>query len=326
MSSRDNPQPNGVCDVVTIGETLAAFIRDQILARYDVTAVGAESNVAVGMAQLGCQARWISRLGDDQLGHSVQECIAGYGVDAQVEWDDQHPTGICIKELGPDRTRVRYYRSQSAARYLNESHTLALGNARWIHVTGITPALSPTAADLVAMIVERRTAHAGRVSFDFNYRPALWSDPAAASQALVPLARQADVIFIGEDEAEALLGSGERRDVALRLLVRDDQELVIKRGGGYASVATTARYVSEPAGKPSIVDLTGAGDAFAAGYLAGACRGWEAPDRLRLGHFLAARVVAVPGDLGPNLTNEELAGLASAIRNPTVSMSVDAPA
>jgi 2-dehydro-3-deoxygluconokinase len=315
LQHNDIRQNDDVLDAITIGETLAAFVRDDAADRYLVAAVGAESNVAVGMAQLGCRTRWISRLGDDQLGHFIDDCVAGYGVDTQVEWDPEWPTAIMVKEIGPERTRVRYYRSQSAARCLDESHAFDLGTARWIHLTGITPALSPTAAELVSVIVARRTPHPGRVSFDVNYRPALWPDSESASRVLVPLARQADVVFIGDDEANALLGTADPHDIAVQLLVRDDQEVVIKRGAGPASVVDMAGHVSEPALQADVVDLVGAGDAFAAGYLAGACWQWEARARLRLGHRFAARVLGVRGDLGPNLSSDEIAAFSS-IRTP----------
>ncbi|NJC67475.1 sugar kinase [Planosporangium flavigriseum] len=307
-----------VFDVVAIGETMAAFVQDGAAAdRYRVTAIGAESNVAVGVAQLGCRARWVSRLGEDELGRYVHDSIASHGVDVRVEWDSSRPTGVSVKEVRPGRTRVRYYRSQSAARQLNRAQVASFGTARWLHVTGITPALSSEAADVITMLVERRAGHTGKVSFDVNYRPVLWPDVATASRVLIPLARQADVVFIGYDEAESLLGSCDEAEIARHLLTRDDQELVIKRGEGAASVVTTAGSVSEPAIPTTIVDLTGAGDAFAAGYLTGACWGWDASQRLRLGHFLASRVVGVPRDLGPAVDKAELARISSAIAAPS---------
>jgi 2-dehydro-3-deoxygluconokinase len=302
-----------VFDLVTAGETMAAFFRDGAPERYRLTAVGAESNLAVGMAQLGCRTRWISRLGLDELGRHVAQRIAEYGVEVHTEWDAEHPTGVCVKELTASGTRMRYYRSQSAARRLGPAHLRDLPDARWLHLTGVTPALSATAAELVTTALARRTTHTGRVSLDVNYRPALWPSPAAAAKVLLPLARQADVVFLGDDEAQALAGTCEPAALARQILHRDGQELVLKRGGGPASVVTTSGEVNEPALPAPIVDLTGAGDAFAAGYLTGACWDWPPAARLRLGHFLAARVVGVPGDLGPTVERTALRRLASEV-------------
>ena len=293
-------------DVITVGETMAAFLVDGDSNLSARTAVGAESNVAAGMAQLGCRSRWISRVGDDALGRLVHDAVACHGVDVRVTWDAVHHTGLLVKELRPTGTRVRYYRNESAARHLCTSDVHDAGSARWMHVTGITPALSSSAADMVEAIVDRRTRHTGRVSFDANYRPSLWPDAAAAAKVIVSLARRADLVFIGYDEADALLGTTDTQGVANELLTRSDQEVVLKRGDGPATAVTSSQEMSEPPLRTTVVDVTGAGDAFAAGYLTAHCWGWEVRDRLRLGHFLAARAVGDVSDQGPALSPEEL--------------------
>ncbi|MGY1641984.1 sugar kinase [Geodermatophilus sp. SYSU D00703] len=303
-------------DLVSLGETMAAFIRNGEDGRYRLAAIGAESNVAVGMAQLGCRTRWISRLGADELGRHVAAAVSGHGVDLQVEWDETRVTGVAVKEVTPGGTTVRYYRSQSAARALTAAHVQGAGPTRWVHVTGVTPALSDSCAALAEEVVDRRTHRAGRVSFDVNYRPALWSGAAEAARVLVALARRADTVFIGDDEARSLLGTCDEDEVRRRLLTRDDQEVVLKRGAGPASLLTGDAVVTEPARPASVVDVTGAGDAFAAGYLAASCWGWAPRERLRLGHWLATRVIAVDGDLAPTLTRSERDRLLDAVRMP----------
>lgn len=304
------PLGSSAFDAVTLGETMAAFVLDGESAYPAQTAVGAESNVAAGMAQLGCRTRWISRLGRDALGRLVHDTVAGHGVDVQVTWDSARRTGLLIKELGSDGTRVRYYRSESAACCLSVADIRNTGRARWMHVTGITPALSPEAADLVAAIAAGRTSHAGKVSFDANYRPSLWPSAAAAARVIIPLARDADLVFIGEDEAEALLGTTDTQELARGLLTRADQEFVLKRGAGPATTVNWAGEISEPALLADVVvDVTGAGDAFAAGYLAAECWGWGVRDRLRLGHLMGSRAVGSESDQGPPLSAAELHSL-----------------
>ena len=180
----------------------------------------------------------------------------------------------------------------------------------------MTPALSPENREAVHGLLRRR-AGSGRISFDVNYRPQLWPNAAAAAKVLVAYAQLADVVFIGDDEASALLGSGEDADVAACLMVRPDQEIVLKRGGGDATVLTadpaapaaSVNAVTEPARRVEVVDLTGAGDAFAAGYLVARRWGWSFRGRLRLGHLLASRVVQVADDVGPPLDDADLAEL-----------------
>jgi 2-dehydro-3-deoxygluconokinase len=304
-------------DLVTVGETMGALVRGEAAGCYRATPIGAESNVAVGMAQLGCRTRWISRLGDDEIGRFVAEFVAGHGVEVDVDWDPCHVTGLCTKEFSPAGTRVRYYRSQSAARHLNETHLARLAGSRWVHVTGVTAALSPSCLAMVSKIVQRRKVDAGRVSFDVNYRPALWSAPDHAAATLLPLARAADTVFIGDDEARVLLGSSDEAEVRRLILTRDDQAVVLKRGPGEASVVTLTDSVSEPALAAPVVDVTGAGDAFAAGYLAASLWGWQPAERLRLGHAMAARVVGLTADLAPNLDRSETERLIASVRRPS---------
>ena len=178
-----------------------------------------------------------------------------------------------------------------------------------MHVTGITPALSPPAAGLVEAVLDRLSGHNGGMSFDLNYRAALWPDVNTAAEVLLGLARRADVVFVGDDEAEALFGTWEARALADLVLQRDEQELVLKQGAVGASVVTREGEVFEPALSAEVVDPTGAGDAFAAGYLAGRLLGWDVRARLRLGHLMGSRVVGVLEDVPPPFDAAELAAL-----------------
>jgi 2-dehydro-3-deoxygluconokinase len=300
------PPPDRI-DAITIGETMALFVSHGDPDRFIAMPAGAESNVAMNMARLGCRTRWISRLGDDPLGRLVEERVAAAGVEVDVVRDPSHPTGVMTKHVTGGAPIVGYYRSQSAARELSPADLDRLAPTRWIHVTGITPAISESARDLVAAVMAHRID--ARVSFDVNLRAALWPDTATASAVLLDLARRADVVFIGDDEADLLVGGSDAATVGASLLRRDGQELVLKRGGDRASVLTGDGEVFEPALDVAVVDLNGAGDAFAAGYLAGHCFGWQTEARLRLAHVMGARAVGVAGDTVPPFTPTERAGL-----------------
>ncbi len=287
---------------------MVAFVAKGDSRQFHATPAGAESNVAMTVARLGLRAQWVSRLGDDPLGRFVEKWIDEAGVDVAVVRDGQRATGILTKHVYQSGTDVRYYRSGSAASRLSTDDLGRASEARWMHVTGITPALSATAADLVSAVVGRR-GRAGRVSFDVNHRPRLWPDTATAGRLILPLAQQADLVFIGDDEAEALFGTADTESLRALILRRDDQELVIKRGAGRASLVTRGGEISQAALSVEVVDVTGAGDAFAAGYLAATCFGWPARARLQLGHVMAARVVAVLDDVPPPFTVQEVADL-----------------
>lgn len=306
MNPDERPRGSQHFDLVSIGETMVGFVSRDDRHQFRATMAGAESNVAVGMAQLGCRTRWVSRVGDDPLGRLLEDEIGGRGVDVAVERDSSQPTGTLTKHVIGNTAVVRYYRSESAARSLSVRDLERIGSTDRIHVTGITPALSESAAGLVEAVVRRSGGFEGRVSFDVNYRPALWRDAASAAQVLLPLARQADVVFIGDDEAEALFGASSVEAIGDVILRGDGQELVLKRGAHSATVVTAGGEVTERALTVDLVDATGAGDAFAAGYLAASSFGWSIGDRLRLGHLMGARAVGVLDDVPPPFTATEL--------------------
>lgn len=302
-----SPPDDRPVDLVAIGETMVAFTAREAGREYLAVLAGAESNVAVGLAALGHTARWVSRLGDDHLGRLVADELTARGVEVVVDRDELRPTGVMTKHVLAGTTERRYYRSESAARLLAASDLRRIGPARWIHVTGITAAISPSASELVTALVDRRDQHGARVSFDVNLRPVLWSDTDVAASTLLAVARRADLVFVGDDEARTLFGTDDVDRLAELVLQRPDQELVLKRGAGPATVVVGDERSSVPALPTPVLDLVGAGDAFAAGYLAGQCRGWTVDARLRLAHAMSSLVIGVLEDVVPSEAAAELA-------------------
>ena len=182
---------------------------------------GAESNVACGLAGLGHRAAWLSRPGDDPFARRILAELTARGVDVSaVETDPERPTGVYFKDPGPDHTRTHYYRGGSAASRMGPelARRPALHQARVVHVSGVAAALSDSCARLLeAILVGRNGRVPGGpvVSFDVNHRPALWQDGSAtAARSLLALARAADIVFVGRDEAEALWGTARPDDIA----------------------------------------------------------------------------------------------------------------
>ena len=256
---------------------------------------GAESNVAMGLAQLGVDAAWWSRLGDDSLGTFVQGAIEKHGVQVHAITDPDRRTGIYFKDIGPRDTEVIYYREGSAASAMTASDLSFL--PEWtslLHLSGITPALSSEADALIeALLRQPRTAEQ-KVSFDVNHRPQLWKAGSAASR-LQDLAQMADIVFVGLDEAYHIWGTTSAQEV--RNLFPQVPELVIKDGPRAAAAFIGEQARSVPAPVSEVVELVGAGDAFAAGYLAAALNGKNPDDRLRAGHLCAVRAIQATTDV-----------------------------
>ena len=292
------PTRGSVPELLAVGETMAmvAPITGERLVdaeHFRLDAGGAESNVAAHVAALGHQAAWFSRLGDDALGRRVTAQLAGRGVDVSaVVSDPVNPTGLYVKDPG---NGVRYYRAGSAASHLSpaDAERVELTGVRILHVSGITAALSESAAGFLSRLIDRAHNAGVLVSFDVNHRVALW-DCATASSALAALARRADLVFTGRDEAESLWGTVEADDV--RALFPDVTELVVKDGSIGATTYLAGQVVVEPALVVDVVDVVGAGDAFAGGYLAALLDGASPAERLRAGHRRAALTLLTTGD------------------------------
>ncbi|MFB8000369.1 sugar kinase [Streptomyces sp. NPDC056002] len=261
---------------------------------------GAESTVAQYLADLGHGAGWVSRVGDDPFGRRIVAAVASRGVDVTgVRRDAAAPTGVYFKDPGPDGTRVHYYRAGSAASRMSaaDADAIDLAGVRLLHLTGITPALSDTCAALVAALLERAAGTNTLVSFDINHRPALWSSHGEAAEALLALARRADIVLVGRDEGETLWGTVTAQDIRDHIAPRGT--LVVKDGAVGATEFTdgTQEFVAAPA--VDVVEAVGAGDAFAAGYLSGLLDGAAPRERLALGHRLAGRTLRSIEDYVP---------------------------
>ncbi|MEU6378322.1 PfkB family carbohydrate kinase [Streptomyces sp. NPDC046909] len=407
------PDAVDVVDVVALGESMVTFLPSRPGRLADVPSFergigGAESNVACGLAAAGHAVRWVSRVGADGFGDHLVSAIGAYGVDvASVARDASRPTGVYFRtagDRGTDAHEVAYYRAGSAASAMSVSNVdlRAVRAGRVLHLTGITAALSEGCLELVRELTAPG-ADRPLISFDVNHRPDLWKGADGAAVVL-ELARRADVVFVGEDEAWGVTGGPE----AIRELLPEPGVLVVKQGakGATAFVSSAAErglvaqfpapLRSDPlslrpdvrlgaaptpaagtsdsrppragmqpgaaptpaAGTPDPPSLracvppgaapdpkrggtppvraseptptsaqshstfvpalhvdvtapTGAGDAFAAGFLSGTLRGLPVKECLRHAHLFAAATLTAPGDLAPPPTRDTADHLAT---------------
>lgn len=291
--------PTTYPEVVTIGETMV-LVTPTVPEALETAEVfrletgGAESNVAVHLAALGHHAAWVGDLGDDALGHRVERQLRERGVDTTlVGFNPNAPTGVYFKNPGHG---VNYYRSGSAAAAMTPEtlERVPVETATIVHISGITPALSATCAELIDAIIDRVRRSGAALSFDVNYRPGLWPVSEAAP-ILLALARRADFVFVGLDEAQSLWGSHEVHDV--RALLTGPRRVVVKDGGVGATEFSETGQVFVAAHPLAVVEAVGAGDAFAAGYLSAHLAGIDSEQRLNRGHERAVLVLQSTADL-----------------------------
>jgi 2-dehydro-3-deoxygluconokinase len=300
-------------DVVTLGETMVSLRTGTPLrlgGTLAMTVAGAESNVAIGLARLGHTVRWGGRVGADEVGAFILRTLRAESVAVDtVVVDATRPTGLMLAERRvADISRVSYYRAGSAGSALAPADAVAClaGTPRILHLTGITPALSGSAAKAVVTAVEL-ARHAGTlVSVDVNYRSSLWA-PREARLVLSELVRGADIVIASEDELGFVVTDPKDESAAAEELATSGvSQLIIKRGARGATVWHDGRAHHATAVTVTVLDTIGAGDAFTAGYLSGVLDGLSPAVALHRGTVTGAFAVAVVGDWEGLPTRAEL--------------------
>jgi sugar/nucleoside kinase (ribokinase family) len=253
---------------------------------------GAESNFAIALARLGVPVAWVSRVGDDPLGEIVRSTLDGEGVDVSFVRVDAAPTGVFFKWREDGRSSPLYYRRGSAAAGLEPGDVpdAALDGVELVHLTGITTALGDGPRALVVDLAQRARARGAIVTFDPNFRPALWADAGEAARAQAQVLPFVDWYLCGVEEGRALFGV-QSADELVESLGRTDAVVRLgPRGALVRGVEVNPERVED------VVDEVGAGDAFAAGFAYGLLQGWPPERCARTGNVLAAHALRGTGD------------------------------
>jgi sugar/nucleoside kinase (ribokinase family) len=305
-------------DVLSLGETMALLVAQESgplaqVQHFSKRLAGADSNVAIGLARLGFKVGWISRVGQDSFGSYVRQAIEAEGVDtSQVEVDPQRCTGFMLKSRSVDGSdpTIEYYRRGSAASQLGLAQfkpDYAL-KCRHIHTTGITPALSQAARELVAHAMQTLRAAGRSVSFDPNLRPSLWPDVDTMRNTLNELAQHADWVLPGVEEGKLLTGQSTPSDMAAWYLDRGAKVVVVKLGaqGAYFRTLGGEQGLVPGVSVPQVIDTVGAGDAFAVGIISAQLEGLSWTQALERANWIASRALQVIGDMEGLPTRGEL--------------------
>jgi 2-dehydro-3-deoxygluconokinase len=312
--------------IATLGEALVVAAPDGAVplaeaAELRLLVGGSEVNFAIGVRRLGLEAAWIGRLGDDPMGRRILDSLAREGVHTRwVSVDPKRPTGLYLREwLADGRRRAYYYRTGSAATALTAADVpaAAVRQARWLHVTGITVALGAGPRAAVMKSIDHARRFGVPVSFDPNYRPALWRDRDARSE-LHEIAERSDVLLLSAEEAELVFDTTDARTILDRRSGSRTQVVVVKHGDEGATAADQGHdVVAAPLDLGEAVDPVGAGDGFDAGFVVARLAGADLAQAVDVGNYVGACAVRELGEHAyPNL-QELPSALRAAVTSPS---------
>ncbi len=294
-------------DVTAMGEimlrlSVPAGERLELARALDVHPGGAEGNVLAALACLGHRTAWCSGLPTDATGRLIARHLQMTGIDLScVQWFAEGRTGLYFLEFAdpPRNVDVVYDRADSCAARLTPAQIEwdRLMDTRHFHVSGITPALSPSGLECTRTALQEARARQVTCSLDINFRAKMWT-PTAARAVLAPLAAEVDILFCSQGDAETvftLAGTPEQVLGSLGQLAPGARIVMSQSDQGIWAVEQ-GQTLYEAARPVTIVDRLGAGDAMAAGVIHGFLDG-DLAAGLRYGALLAAMVLTQHGDM-----------------------------
>ena len=290
-------------DLYTFGEAMALFLAsdtDSVLTArtYTRSTAGAEGNVAVGVTRLGLSAHFFTLMGNDQLGSAVLADFAAEGVDVSgVKRVDSFSSAMIRNPGTTAPVEASYLRKGAAASLMTPADLdqQVIAQSRWLHTTGITCAISSSAAQTVSAGLESARKHGIKKSFDLNIRRKLWSEEEARA-VLEPIARDVDLLIGGEDEYCATFGSSDGEE-ALRIAAsRNNSVAIMTKGPEQLTYAVNGAFTTVHPPQVKSVDPVGSGDAFTSGVISGLLAGLSVSDAVAQGTISGARVASQFGD------------------------------
>ena len=281
-----------VCfDLLAIGEPLIEFNqRDPARPEYQFGFGGDTSNCVIAAARLGARAGYVAQVGDDTFGESLRALWQREGVATDgVRTVTGAATGLYFVSHGAHGHQFSYRRAGSAASLMTPADLprSLLANTRWLHVSGISLAISASACDAALEAIAIARAAGARISFDLNYRARLW--PAARALALTRQVLQGCDLFLPSvDEIEQLTGIAQPAAIVEWAHAQGARAVVLKLGAQGCLVSGGTGATALPGTPVTPVDATGAGDCFAGACLAQLARGARLLDAARVANVAAA--------------------------------------
>ncbi len=289
-------------EIVTLGEPLIEFNQTSPgVPTYQQGFGGDVSNTAIAAARQGARAGIITSVGVDAFGDQLISLWQHEGVDTRaVARDASAHTGMYFVSHGATGHVFSYMRAGSAASRMTPERLPreAIANARWLHVSGISQAISASACDTVFAAIETAQSAGVKVSYDSNLRLKLW--PLTRARAIIrATAALADIFLPSLEDVASLSGCTDPEDALNWCLDCGAANVVLKLGGRGVLALVDGQRLLVDAHAIDLVDATGAGDCFVGSFLASLCRGATPADAIRYANAAAALSTTGFGAVAP---------------------------
>ncbi len=319
-------------DIVTFGEAMIRlsppnFQRLEQANSLEVQVGGGEYNVAIDAARLGLRTAWVSRLPNNPLGRLIANRARQHGVDtSHIIWTTAGRAGLYFVEMGaaPRASSVLYDRAGSDIALIQPGEVPweeIFSGSKVFHVSGITPALSESAAKVTLEALKAAKQSGLTVSYDLNYRKKLWNDE-EAEKVQTPMMRYVDILITTEEDTQVVFkintATSGARDSTYASVSAETYKVAataLKQRFGFRAVAITLRenplvwknmwtgiilddqqFYEDRKYELEIVDRLGGGDSFSAGLLYGFIAKGNMEYALRFANACAALKHSNPSD------------------------------
>jgi len=292
-------------DVLAIGRSSIDLYAHQIgvpmteVTSFDAYVGGCPTNISVGTRRLGLKSALLTAVGQDQVGDFVLAFLEREGIETRfIPRKPKHRTSaVILTIMPPDRFPLTYYREGCADRELtcDDVRAAPVAESAIVVVSGTGLTHEPSRSATLFAVDRARTA--GRdVFLDLDYRPDQWGSRAEYAETVRRLSSRSTIVVGTEDEVIAAADDNDLPRAIDAVLASGPETLIVKRGADGASICSRGGAPREVPSFPiEVLNVLGAGDAFASGLIWGLRRGLPLERAVRMGNAVGAIVVTRHG-------------------------------
>lgn len=304
--------------LLLVGEPVGLFSAQdagslETVKNYRSSVAGAEFTVAMGLSRLGHTVGYMTKLGKDPFGRRIFNQLNRSEVDTSlIAFEDDYLTGFILKSAAiSGDPHVFYYCKNSAASTITSDDlgSINLNEYRYLHLTGVFPALSQSALDAAKYLMRKAKECGLTIFFDPNLRPPLWSDPQMMAYHINEMAFLSDYFLPDVEEGRTLTGGlTTPESIASYYQVRGIPNVIVKVGarGAYLATKKDHEYIP-PYEADTAAGAEDAGDGFAVGVISGVMEGIPLRDAVGRGNAIGSMLATAAGDCDGLPEREQLA-------------------